>query len=741
MLNRYQKAAETLILKQQAIPLHLIKNKEGKPVSWADTYWQISNLKGSKITINFHNIVDKAKPYLDIERHLLMCYALHLRNIHGVKPTTKQRTSSARHVLARVNVFTLTQQDINDLFVGYSSWKRTAGNFLGWLKDCGVASKTLKTPPSSLSKATYDGDVSKERREKNMPDERAMHAICAIRNDIIPTVVEKGVYQSDLRDRLIVSSTTLGIAAPQRSAKEQFVLPKSKLQSKMVTFKGEQHRVHWVDWQGSKGYEANKKHIFKLAAEPSREILKFWNEAGEPARILCRFFEKPTLPLSKLLGDYQPENLAGFDLSNPIDNMFVLGYLLGFYEGMPSTVKLTPGCLNAKNKPTKQIQHITLSDKVSCITQFKVLFCTGAPHSFNQSALNKFFYGIMTIAQLQEKWIAYIKQRVPTFPMRIIGENTVKLSQALFIATGAQLNGIGYPLSKSYYGIESIDLSELVSHGLKNKTSPTIFIRYGFSPDISLNVYQLRHWSNTMMQMSGGIPQAAIAMTSGRRDQKQNAEYDNRTSDEKIQPIRRLFTAEKTHEELRQKVRVIGHKEYEVATGKNATITSTGVCGQQLTVNPCTYLNDFETHCPLCSSSTHFAHDEAAILLLEDDLKTQKIRLESVSNDEYLKVNERLQSWFKTHYRNTYVLEQLIGLMKREDLEVGTAIKYVGSNNSFRLTDLKAKTIEEVKMLLPNSEAVLQALIESKKKPEVVSEDMQKLNDLFAGFGIKEELV
>jgi hypothetical protein len=243
------------------------------------------------------------------------------------------------------------------------------------------------------------------------------------------------------------------------------------------------------------------------------------------------------------------------------------------------------------------------------------------------------------------------------------------------------------------------------------------------------------------MQMSDGIPQTAIAMTSGRRDIRQNAEYDNRTSDEKMQPIRSLFTAEKTHEELRREVRVIGHKEYEVATGKNATITSTGVCGQQLTVNPCTYLNDFESHCALCSSSTHFAHDEAAILLLEDDLKTQKIRLEIVSNDKYLNVNERLQSWFKTHYRNTYILEQLIGLMKREDLEVGTAIKYVGSNNSFRLTDLKAKTIEEVKILLPDSEAVLQSLIESNKKPEVVSGEMQKLNDLFAEFGIKEELV
>lgn len=740
MLNKYQKAAEALISKQQKIPLHLINNKQKKPASWDDIFWAISNLEGSKITINFSNVVDAAKPYLDIERHLLMCYTLHLRNTVGVKKWVTQKLNSARHVLAKVRVFALTQRDLDELVAAYQSWQCTLKPFIEWLKDNGIVSKAL-TPPKLKQHLTTDGDISKQRREKNMPDERAMHAICAIRNDIIPAAVEKGVYQRYLRDHLIASSTVLGIAAPQRSAKEQFVLPKSKLQSKMVTFKGKQHRVHWVNWQGSKGYEANLKHIFKLAAEPSREILEFWNEAGEPARILCQFFEKPTLSLNKLLGDYQPVNLAEFDVSKPIDNMFVLGYLLGFYEGLSQVVTLTPGSIYARGKPTKQIQHLTLNDKVVSNKQFKALFGVNPPNSFYCPSEYGAFKGVMTIAQLQEKWIAHIKQNVPTFPMRIIGENTVKLSQTLFIATGAQLQATGYVLSQSLYGIEPIEMGLLVSKGLRNGKFPTIYQRHGFSSDISLTAYELRHWSNTMLQTSGGIPQFAIAMTSGRSDIRQNAEYDNRSSDDKMQPIRRLFTAEKTHEELKKEVRVTGQKEYEVATGKYATITSTGVCGQQLTVNPCIYLNDFETHCPLCSSATHFAHDEAAILLLEDDLKTQKTRLENVSNDEYLKVNERLQSWFKTHHRNTYVLEQLIELMKRKDLEVGTAIKYIGSNNSFRLTDLKAKTIEDVKIPLSDSESVLQGLIESKKKPEAVSEDTQKLNDLFAEFGIKEELV
>ena len=262
-------------------------------------------------------------------------------------------------------------------------------------------------------------------------------------------------------------------------------------------------------------------------------------------------------------------------------------------------------------------------------------------------------------------------------------------------------------------------------------------MRHGFAKDIDLNPYQLRHWSNTMMQKSLDISDSVIAIISGRKNIEQNAEYDNRTDDEKMQRVHKLFRKEQTIEEMKQEVRVVGHHDYQEATGKASTITSTGICTQQTAVNPCSYLNDFESHCALCTSACHFAHDEKAIQLLKDDLKVQEARLQGLQDDEYLHINKMKQAWFVRHHKNTFLLEQLIALMQRDDLKIGTGIKFVNNNSSFRLTDIQKRLTEEVKVLLPDSQGALLQLIEAKKpKPKADNPDENKLTELFAEFGI-----
>ena len=203
-----------------------------------------------------------------------------------------------------------------------------------------------------------------------------------------------------------------------------------------------------------------------------------------------------------------------------------------------------------------------------------------------------------------------------------------------------------------------------------------------------------------------------------------------------MQSVHSLFRKEQTIEEMKKDVRVVGHNEYQEATGKASTITSTGICTQQVAVKPCSYLNDFETHCSLCTSSCHFAHDEKAIQLLKDDLRVQYERLQAINDNEYVHINKMTQEWFLRHHRNTFLLEQLITLMQREDLKVGTAIKFVNNDSSFRLTDLDKRVVEKVKVVLPDSKKALLQLIEAKQpeaKPPV--EDEQNLASLFAEFG------
>lgn len=747
MLNRYQRAAQTLIDEKKQIPLLLIVNRKGDPASWDDHYWKINNLEGASLNIPLHNLVKcpthrkifvpTEYQYSDINRHILMSFILSLRAKHGLKPKLSGDIVAARHIVARINLFSFSQQTLNDLHDEHQgeSWLKRYGTFFQWLQENNIIPKTLKIPSIAATASSW-GDEIKAKNDKRMPDERALWALGAIRNEIIPTKVPKGIFQRNLKDELIISSATLGLASPQRSAKEQFVLPKSELQSKMVKLDGKEQQVHWINWQGSKGFDANRKHFFRGAALPVTEVLNYWNEAGEPARILCRFFEKPASKLCDLLGDYEPPSLKGFDLNKPIDNMFVLGHLLGFYEGQEQTITITPDSPMARNRPTKQIQDLTLTDRVIYRSQCSALFGSNPFHAATHHTLYKKFTGLNTIKELQEKWIDYIKQSVPSFPMRIIGKKKVKLSNALFIGTGKQLGTVG--VSFGYYYLEPVDLASMAARGIKDSSSKTIFQRYNFANDIDLTPYQLRHWSNTMMQNSMDTSDSVIAMVSGRKDIKQNAEYDNRTDDMKMQRVHKLFQKEQTTEEMKKIVRIVGHEEYQNATGKASTITSTGICTQQVAVNPCSYLNDFETHCSLCTSSCHFAHDEKAIQLLKDDLRVQQARLRAIKADEYLHTNKITQTWFIRHHRNTFLLEQLITLMKRDDLKIGTAIKFVNKNNSFRLTDLEKRLTEEVKVLLPDSEKALKQLIAEKQpKPKTDNHDDNKLTNLFTEFGIQ----
>lgn len=754
MLNRYEKAAQALIDEKMKVPLHLIINRNGDPASWDDHHWTVSALDGTSVKLPLHNLVaapnHRAKvvplnaQYPDIIRHLLKCYILECRAKSGVKESLSITLIGVRHLVARLNLFSFSQQTLTDLIKTHEkeAWASRCADFFAWLQEHGIVPKTINYP-SVGAQFGDGGDDLKARREANMPDERALWAMGAIRNKIIPCDVPKGAYQRNLRDELVISSATLGLASPQRSAKEQFVLPKTTLQSQMVKFDGKEQKVHWVDWQGSKGYEANRKHFFRGAAIPTAEVLHYWNEVGEPARILCRFFEKPTSKLCDLLGNYKPSNLEQFDVNKPIDNMFVLGYLLGFYEGQEQAVLLTPGSTQARNRLTKPIQALTLKDKVnisSWSSEMTILFGARLTAKRESPIVNDIFKGVSTIAELQEKWIAYIKQMVPTFPNRIIGQNTVKLSHALFIGTGAQLTtkASSYYMGTGYYAIESKSLGALVSSGLRSKKSETIYQRHGFAGDIELNPYQLRHWSNTMMQKSKDMSDAVIAMVSGRKDLKQNAEYDNQSNEQKMQRVHNLFRKEQTIAEMKKEVRVVGHDKYQEATKKASTITSTGICTQQIAVNPCSYLNDFETHCALCTSSCHLAHDEEAIQLLKDDLRVQESRLQAIKNDEYLHTNKMTQAWFVRHHKNTFLLAQLIALMQREDLKIGTAIKFVNNNSSFRLTDIQKRLTEEVKVTLPNSQKALLQLIKA-KQPEAkpLAKDEQNLANLFADFGIE----
>jgi hypothetical protein len=756
MKNRYEQAADQLIANKQEKSLHNITNRDGQPASWDDNYWLMFDNDGRKQSVSFNNIVtmptiirgdvpDYAK-FDDKIRHVLMCFALDKKDDYGVINSVDNNVRSARHLVARANVFSFTQKKLNQVYKeNKKSWLHFVSVFIKWCQQQGIIPLSIKPPILLSSKNT---DALLENREKRMPDERALWAIGAIRNEIIPKKhdIPPSNYNCSLRDELTISCVTIALGSPQRIAAEQFTLSKQTLKSRTVNFKGKPNVIHWLDWTGSKGYKDNRKHFFDAMAEPISQVLDYWCHAGEPARILCRFYENPNQPLTTLLGDYQSKSISKFDLDKPV-NMFALGFILGFYDDGEQEVKVNLSFEHKQGRHciSKKICDLELSDKILMSKRSPLLLGQLYPDRYSKKTeISAMFGGVLTIAEFQKRWIEYIKLKVPTFPYRIVGENKVKLSNTLFNLTGKQVSQektsiTKYPFGKSFFAICSSELSDLLINNLKPRGSKqsSIFSRHGFSSDIRITPHQLRHWSNTKMQESE-LSDEVIAMVSGRVDVNQNAVYDHTNESDKVAQISNIISKEKTPEEMKKEVRVVGHKAYQDATGKIATVTATGICSQDLTVSPCTYLNDFITHCSLCSSSCHFAHDEKAIDILQKDLKYQQTRLDNVKSNPKLNTNTRLQDWYKTHHSNAIILEQLLELMKREDVEIGTGIRYVKTNNTFRLAYLKERKVEEVKALLPNSEIELERLLQSINYDQGDSQTANHgLSNLLSQFGIQ----
>ena len=106
--------------------------------------------------------------------------------------------------------------------------------------------------------------------------------------------------------------------------------------------------------------------------------------------------------------------------------------------------------------------------------------------------------------------------------------------------------------------------------------------------------------------------------------------------------------------------------------------------------------------------------DRGAIDLLQKDLKVQTHNLERVQEAINFETSEGMQKWYKTHYRNTCMLKNLIEVLSDEAIEAGSMVRLLTRSNSLRITNLKTKTVEEKKLALPDAEQALQAAIEAK---------------------------
>jgi len=756
MKTKYEEAALSYINQQKQLKLTSFRNIEGRSASWGDHIWCIVN-PNTKKTWNFYFIdpliVESTNPkskYSESQilqgnaSDLAKCYTIDLIAQQGLKRNTAKKQLAARELLSWLNgnIWELTQEALDD-------WMCKAANdkypyvraFISYCQLKAFIPNSIRFHYKQQIDTSFEAAIDKQNEK--MPDEQLILALASIFHTNVPEVGGVINYKENVRDCFVSCMTTLALSSPNRLVAEQIVLNKQELKSKKVKVQKkegeeiikdadgnpivEEKIIHWLDWQGSKGYKDNRNHILASMAPSVERVMYYLNMVSEPARILCHYYANPNAKLKDLLFKFKPENLHGLSLDGPV-NLFQLGGLLGFYDGIDfSKIGLKGFPYNTDIKQEVKWNMIT----------FNVLFGTNSESRRKHLPLKKEEKKI-TLKELEDYWIKHIKSSLPAFPYRHQGDtgSKVKLEQALSVFTGKQIKKLksskaltrAYKHSSSHFAIESIDLGNVIQNELKKGG---IFQKNGFSDKFTITPHQLRHYINTVLQDSD-LPEIVIAMVSGRLNVESNAVYDHTSESAKVARIAQIRNS---NVDIEKEIKVISCEEYEQATGKVAHQMSTGICTQQLHQTPCTYLNDFLTQCVGCRSSCHVNRDLDSIKLLEQDLEIQQYRLDEIKNNPSLMTNPIRQAWFITHHRNVFVLEELIKLMKSHDIKKGSLIRYAGDESVFHLIDIQKRERVAHKVALPDSQKALEELL-GDFNTNRDAEPSEGINNLLESFGV-----
>ena len=717
-LNKYQKNIDELINRTKSTTSieHLKGITKGKTcvaATWDDKLWRYIDSYGResnvyftraadvRLTANRLNLVERL-PYPAAE--VLMCYALN----------TFSRSLSLKAVCENIRIARIIAQDHEDIFsISTESIRhfkdmepstvRRVSFFIDWLKAEKLIPQSVKTPDRKTTKTRIGDEVTAHRSSK-LPEEKILLALGSILHDTIPP--EDSVWRTgpldNIREAFVLTNVALAMSSPNRVYAEHLILENQLVSLHDEMIEGDNRTVHYLNWKGSKGFKGNQNHILSSMAPTVDRCLRFIQKASKHNRALARFYKNPGSTLKTILGDFSPDparlRVAG-DV-HKLTNLFVLGFILGLYGDDDPLIQVR----KSGSKPATQqkpISKLAASDEiVGSKANIKKLFVSSTQHRLAA----KLIKSSNTVHEIQTRWIEHIKESFPIFPKLAChakyGESDIEAR--LFSLSGMQMGSItaGVGCNSPYF----LSTATTQQACIKRELGGEIFKRHGFSRDFRVTPHQFRHFLNDAADKNG-LPRMLINMWSGRKDPSQIVHYVHSTDDERSMQVSDILFNEEyeTIESAKRNIKVWSKHKWDDLTGEIATVTSSGICTQPLHVNPCSYLNDFNTQCTLCSKSCHIAHDTDSIDILKKDLAAQEIRLDACARNPRLKISDAMRSWYKAHAHNVDLLRQLINLMTDESIEEGSLIRVLMDRCQFKISNLNTKLITTSKISLPNA--------------------------------------
>lgn len=664
------------------------------------------------------------------------------------------RVSIARKLLTFMggDLYRLTEATVDNLKLG----KHSNDLLRPFVKFCSGKGLMRELDLTSGYDRDRTGHAQLDRNLSKLP---SIHAVLAL-GDIFKHVFENVNADGSVRpgtavrmvDAIVPTFACLSLASPNRTAAEVTVLRKQRLHSYSENG-GEP--VYYLDWMGSKGHRDYKNHLLAALREPLEKSLNFFHDACEPARILCRFYENPNQSIKALLSGFKmaPERQQHLSPTTR-PNIFQLGYALGFYGVDDCVHVLKEGADPTSHHSNSRAKCFEKKPIYSLTNQDQLATSRASPKSGCSYASLYYLFGVaintwpfsgsltVTVRDVQEWWISFFtKSLVPEFPVSYsTAETNIRLKDAMFCFLGNWFYGRGVSKGTGGKRYQSSPYAVVPLHALGSyaiprltgSTGKTIFEDYGFASEVRVRLHSLRHLANTLADMSE-IPVEVITAWSGRVNPEQTHTYIHTGHDEKADRVRAVINPPSMDN---RGIRVASVTRLSQATNLPASVTSTGVCTQDLNVTPCNFLNDFVAQCFMCPDSCHIAGDEQSVAFFEKDLAFQNTRLELVACDPRLSNSQAMKHWYAIHSRNTRLLSMLIDLMKK--CPKGTIIRYSNNENQFQLTDLHTKRITKVACDLPDPEDSLKRLLARKKSSAKTCENPQ-LQSLLTSFGLAEK--
>ncbi|CDG53768.1 MULTISPECIES: hypothetical protein [Halomonadaceae] len=760
MINKYLNNLEALVSKYESKSFPQLEGPGGKEATLDDLVWYyidpktgrktrylctIFNGKKLKSDRSVTSEYSLPKPY----NHLLKIYIIEILAGGSSAVDCQAKVITARAMLSEIK-YTLDD-------IPAQRWnQRKSVSFWRFCKKYNLLGG-YDNPKYKVDYRDRTGDEINDRRVKLLPDEEVIVALGQIFVNTFRDVDSEGRVMNggsvDISDAVTCTFAVLSLSAPNRMSAEISVLNKQKLKSYSESAG---KPVFYLDWQGSKGYKNNKNHILEALSDNVSRAINFFNHYCEPYRVISRYYENPAQGWKEIIEGVEVESIrCNRVVLNNKPNLFTLAYALGFYnidEKVLVIKELEKAKLKRQNSGNLSLE-MYLEKPIYDLDSSDVFYSPGFVKTKVWDILFgttisyltvKDFPDFVTLKELEEHWFDHFKTVIsPSFPYAFsASENYTFYSDLLFCLPKCVLNKAsvgGKIYSKSFFALNSPAsisshlLNRLNSRVSEKTTRPNLFEQHGYGKEMRIRPHQFRHFANTMAHLSD-IPIEIITAWSGRKDVNQTFEYIHTTEHEESERISSVlnFSNDKDSD-----IRIITSKDLTETTNLPASVTSTGVCVQELNVSPCEYLNDFVSQCFMCSSACHIAGDQKAIDLFEKDFVYQKARLDQVSNDSRVKVSKAMQDWVVIHHRNTEVLKSLILLMK--EYPVGSIIRFSQRVSEFKVTDLSTKKVETIRFALPDSNSGMKSLQSTETSHVDLGAENSDLNNLLSNFGLSEE--